>query len=242
MLVHEIFKSIQGEGPQMGYVATFIRLWGCNLQCEWCDTPQNDTDKHEMSCESVANTALSFGNNLFVVTGGEPMLQQSEVEKLFLTLTARLDGKLSRAIETSGSIWLSDALLHLTDVLVLSPKLGSSHADRMGVDPLEFYNIFYELFYANRSSGHMYMCYKFVVGDDSDLKAIHDFIKLVPPEAPIILQPEDGSCATAAESMVRQFAVMKALPKFRDILGRTHKDIRILPRLHRLIFDERAGV
>ena len=40
LVVHEIYRSIQGESTFAGLPCTFVRLTGCNLRCTWCDTPQ----------------------------------------------------------------------------------------------------------------------------------------------------------------------------------------------------------
>ena len=36
--ISEIFYSIQGEGVDMGIPTIFLRLFGCNLRCTWCDS------------------------------------------------------------------------------------------------------------------------------------------------------------------------------------------------------------
>ncbi len=38
LTVNEMFYSLEGEGPYIGIPTFFIRLTGCNLRCEWCDT------------------------------------------------------------------------------------------------------------------------------------------------------------------------------------------------------------
>ena len=38
LIVNEIFQSIQGEGTRAGRVCVLVRLTGCNLRCNWCDT------------------------------------------------------------------------------------------------------------------------------------------------------------------------------------------------------------
>ena len=47
--VKEIFTSIQGEGPYVGYKQLFIRLCGCNLNCSYCDTDFGVNDSKEYS-------------------------------------------------------------------------------------------------------------------------------------------------------------------------------------------------
>ena len=114
--VSEIFTSFQGEGPYIGTPATFLRLYGCNLNCEWCDT---DISTYEMlSVDDVAEilmTQMEFNNiNLLVITGGEPTLQMEEIKRLIKELPEDIKIQL----ETNGSIFE-----YLSEIeYVISPK------------------------------------------------------------------------------------------------------------------------
>lgn len=114
--VSEIFTSFQGEGPYIGTPATFLRLYGCNLNCQWCDT---DISTYEMlSVDDVAEilmTQMEFNNiNLLVITGGEPTLQMEEIKRLVKELPEGIKIQL----ETNGSIFE-----YLPEVeYVISPK------------------------------------------------------------------------------------------------------------------------
>ena len=86
--VSEIFTSFQGEGPYVGTPATFLRLYGCNLECEWCDT---DISTYEiLSVDDVAEiilTQMEFNNiKTLIITGGEPTLQMEEIKRLIKEL------------------------------------------------------------------------------------------------------------------------------------------------------------
>ncbi len=114
--VSEIFTSFQGEGPYIGTPATFLRLYGCNLNCQWCDT---DISTYEMlSVDDVAEilmTQMEFNNiNLLVITGGEPTLQMEEIKRLIKELPEDIKIQL----ETNGSIFE-----YLSEIeYVISPK------------------------------------------------------------------------------------------------------------------------
>ena len=73
MRVNEIFYSLQGEGAYTGTASIFIRLSGCNLACDFCDTkhqPYKDYTKEEIAREIAVYEAKNI-----VFTGGEPSLQ-----------------------------------------------------------------------------------------------------------------------------------------------------------------------
>lgn len=81
--VHEIFYSIQGEGYWSGTPMIFVRFFGCNLSCDWCDTPQNgfrEMSKEEILAE-IRGINLAYGAriNRVCFTGGEPLLQLDRI-------------------------------------------------------------------------------------------------------------------------------------------------------------------
>ena len=131
----ETFVSIQGEGPSVGQPATFLRLAGCNLACEWCDTPfswdwsryTNSAVEHVEAAE-LAQRLLSLTpekTSLLVVTGGEPMLQrQGLVETLSIVQSARPEVRVE--VETNGTVLPGDALSAMVALFVVSPKLANA--------------------------------------------------------------------------------------------------------------------
>lgn len=123
MRVNEIFYSLQGEGHFTGTAATFIRLSGCNLKCDFCDTEYESYVN--LSEEEILNKVVQNPSKHVVITGGEPTLQ------LTRSLMERLHevGKFVQ-IETNGSIPLRDGLEKLIDWITLSPKQAQVRIQR----------------------------------------------------------------------------------------------------------------
>lgn len=102
--VLEIFNSIDGEQPRMGEVTTFVRLAGCNLKCDYCDTKHSQNPNGGESTtvvELVKRIQRMRVNNNITLTGGEPLLQIEAVEELCHRLST-LGCDIN--IETNGTI------------------------------------------------------------------------------------------------------------------------------------------
>jgi 7-carboxy-7-deazaguanine synthase len=124
MLISEIFYSLQGEGELTGVPSVFVRASGCNLRCNWCDTPYASW-KPEGETRSVAEIVSEISRQParhVVLTGGEPMIAKdirelaAEVKKLGHHIT----------IETAGTI-APDGIA--CDLASISPKLKNSAPD-----------------------------------------------------------------------------------------------------------------
>jgi 7-carboxy-7-deazaguanine synthase len=105
MKVNTIFTSINGEVcfTHQGGVTTFIRLFGCNLRCSWCDTQYSykDGDFTELSPIDIAK---KINTTCVTITGGEPLLQQETIDLIRLLLA----GGHKVSVETNGSIEIPD--------------------------------------------------------------------------------------------------------------------------------------
>lgn len=78
--VTEIFRSIQGESTHAGRPCTFIRLTGCPMRCEWCDSEYTFSGGEHVSLFQVMDQVKLFGCGLVEVTGGEPLAQLPGLE------------------------------------------------------------------------------------------------------------------------------------------------------------------
>ena len=98
LVIHEIYRSIQGETSFAGRPCTLVRLSGCNLRCRWCDTSQAFYGGTRMPRAEVLRRALEQGTPLVLITGGEPLLQAAVLP----LLSELCDAGRTVLIETSG--------------------------------------------------------------------------------------------------------------------------------------------
>jgi organic radical activating enzyme len=114
--VVETFPSIQGEGSLAGTQMLFVRLFGCNLSCGFCDEPKH-TQEHlitEMRHVDIISKARQAKVKWVCITGGEPSLQ--DINPLIHALQAE---KFKVAVESNG---YKPGNIDLADHLTLSPK------------------------------------------------------------------------------------------------------------------------
>ena len=121
MLISEIFHSLQGEGELTGVPSVFIRTCGCNLRCDWCDTPYAswEPEGREMRSEEILNEIRKYPTQNCVITGGEPMVAK-EIHDLAVQIKA-MDKHIT--IETAGTV-SPDGIP--CDLASISPKLSHS--------------------------------------------------------------------------------------------------------------------
>jgi organic radical activating enzyme len=121
--VSEIFHSVQGEGLYLGEKQLFVRLFGCNLSCRFCDTKLNRYKEYEPQ-EVVDELRLYHDFHSISFTGGEPLLQKD-----FLKETMRLSAEagFKNYLETNGTLSgeLEDVIGYV-DIVAMDMKLPSS--------------------------------------------------------------------------------------------------------------------
>ena len=83
--INEIFHSLQGEADSVGFRTVFVRLTGCPLRCQYCDTEYAFYEGDWRDIDAVLETVESFEAQHVCVTGGEPLAQPN-----CLTLLSRL--------------------------------------------------------------------------------------------------------------------------------------------------------
>jgi 7-carboxy-7-deazaguanine synthase len=99
LLIHEIYRSVQGESTFAGLPCVFVRLAVCDSRCMWCDTPHAFTQGSPWALDEISAKVSGYNCPLVEITGGEPLVQ-AEV----LPLMSRLaDQGLTVLLETSGA-------------------------------------------------------------------------------------------------------------------------------------------
>jgi 7-carboxy-7-deazaguanine synthase len=99
LLVHELYRSLQGESTFAGLPCVFVRLAVCDSRCSWCDTPHAFARGERMSRAAVLAKVLAFGCPLVELTGGEPLLQPDTLP----LMRDLCDAGKTVLIETSGA-------------------------------------------------------------------------------------------------------------------------------------------
>jgi 7-carboxy-7-deazaguanine synthase len=223
--VNEWFgPTIQGEGPSTGRRCGFVRLGRCNQSCVWCDEPQTwawdrfdqGAELHDVAVDEVVAAVDAMEVDMVVITGGEPLLQQGELEALLQVLKGR---GMRIEIETAGTVApaMADGLVDQWNV---SPKLANSG------NPLER-RYKPDVLRAFERTGRG--AFKFVVCDPSELGEV-DAIVGECGLTNVWIMPE----GTNASALLQRSAELAD-----DVVNRGWN---LSTRLHILLWGDRRGV
>jgi 7-carboxy-7-deazaguanine synthase len=165
--ITEIFSSIQGEGLRQGEPTLFIRLTGCNLKCDFCDTKYAWKGGEKLGVDEIIkrleNEQKKFPAQWVCITGGEPLIQDLNA------LTKALKKKGAKIqIETNATQYQD---LNV-DWYTISPK------------PPDY---FFQSEYKEKAKE-----VKLVVTKELTIKVIQKLRNEFPEKIPIILQPESN--------------------------------------------------
>ena len=119
--ITEIFYSLQGEARNVGIPTVFVRLTGCPLRCQYCDTEYAFTGGQWMNLFAIAAEIKKYQTNFVTVTGGEPLAQPNCIILLKQLCNAGYDVSL----ETSGAIALDQVDSRVKKVMdIKTPASG----------------------------------------------------------------------------------------------------------------------
>ena len=178
----EIFKSIQGEGLYQGKEQVFVRFYGCNLKCSFCDTKSLSYNKEELlSIMKKINILEDFHS--VSLTGGEPLLQIEFLKQLVKTLK---QDKRRVYLETNGVLYQNlGEIIDFIDIISMDFKLPTSTNDRvLWEEHTEFLKI------ALKKEVFI----KAVIGlntSEEDLIKCLNIVKKIKPDLVFVLQPQN---------------------------------------------------
>lgn len=224
--ISEIFSSLQGEGTHMGERHLFIRFEECHIHCEYCD--ELDKLGRSMTLEEVTDAVRRLekedGPHSFVsLTGGEPLLYLNFLLPLLLRLKAF---GFRTYLETNGILWQAlESVIGWCDLIAMDLKPASITKEK---DFLEEHRRFLEL----ASTKELFI--KIVLSAEIDIQEFQTLIKLVQdvsPSTPVILQPLSSPQMEGYEDM----EMMQLLGELQRLASRMISNVRILPRLHRVL-------
>jgi len=246
----EVFSGIQGEGLFVGERQLFVRFAGCNLECDYCDTPDSRTIPLLCTVERGPGlrTFDHFDNPVSVaqlgdwlvrldrprglhhsvsLTGGEPLLHDHFLAALLPALT---DQGLSRYLETNGTLpeALSMLLPHL-DYVAMDIKLPSATGRPAKWD--EHHECLQLLVNHRTRDGRPITFTKAVVASGTTNEEIVHAARLVAeiaPAIPLVIQPVTGNAKVTAPTAGQ---VLSLQAEARSYL----QTVRVIPQTHKLI-------
>ncbi len=176
LYVSEIFYSIQGESLYSGLPCVFVRLAGCNLRCNYCDTQYVYDGGTIMSLHEILDRVAGFSCPLVEITGGEPLLQD--------TAPALVDALIAKGyqvlMETNGSMDINSVSKQCVRIIDIKCP-GSGQSNQNDLENLKRLSPLDQL--------------KFVLTDRMDYEFARDLVgrtwDMVPP-VPILFSPVHG--------------------------------------------------
>lgn len=229
MLISEIFYSLQGEGELAGVPSVFVRTSGCNLRCNWCDTPYASwaPEGTTMTVDAIVAEVRQHPARHVVLTGGEPMIAK-EIRALAAALK-QLGYHIT--IETAATVAPEGIAC---DLASLSPKLQNSLPDdrlpaswREKHAALRWQPAVVKAWLA----GYGFQL-KFVVSSEGDVNEIESLLaelRVEIPRSKILLMPE----GTTVEALRARAGWLGELCKVRGY--------RYAPRLHVELYGNKRG-
>ncbi|MDO8681897.1 MAG: 7-carboxy-7-deazaguanine synthase QueE [Armatimonadota bacterium] len=245
--ISEIFSSIQGEGVYVGVRQVFVRFAGCNLSCDYCDTPASGFD-HPESCAvqiapgerrfkelpnpldvpttlaAIINIELeSPGHHSVSLTGGEPLMQAPFLAELCPELRK---SDLRAYLESNGTLVdaLSDALPHI-DIVAMDFKLESA----TGIKPAT--EMHREFLAAAVAAGKDVFVKAIVTSStaEEEIEECAAVIALAGRRIPLIIQPVTSTNANVQSPFAAQ------IMRLQVAASRILDDVRVIPQCHKML-------
>lgn len=215
--IAEVFESVQGEGVYLGAKQLFVRFFGCNLNCKYCDTRLNCFTEYEPDELLEELTLYQDVYHSVSFTGGEPLLQKDFL-KAILKLTHK--EKFRNYLETNGTLPESlEEVIEYLDVVAMDIKMPSStgladfwEAHRRFLEAASGKDVFLKAVVCQSTK-------------EEDLRRAIKLIKETNMSPVLVLQP--NSFEDSAE-------VRRKIEHFRDLTLREAITVCIIPQMHKV--------
>jgi organic radical activating enzyme len=220
--INEIFPSIQGEGPVVGYKQLFIRFCYCNLNCAYCDT-EFLTGKEYTPGELYEKITQEYNLQTFhsiSLTGGEPLLQADFLEEFLEIYCAhKKEATPVMYLETNATLVQNlERIKQHIDIISADIKLNSS----TGLDTIELHRKFFQECKGIETFA------KIVFDENITNDEIENCCKLAKEfSIPLILQPKMIENKMAVSSDFCN----SILEKF----SKKYKNTRLIPQVHKFL-------
>ncbi|MBI5574399.1 MAG: 7-carboxy-7-deazaguanine synthase QueE [Elusimicrobia bacterium] len=221
--ISEIFTSVQGEGIYAGIPMVFVRFSGCNLQCDYCDTPLSRpavAGKIKTVTEIIENIEkeLESAKNVSIIsfTGGEPLLHTEIISEIIPHFKKR---GIKTYLDTNGTLYEKfSKIADDIDYVAMDIKLPSACSQDYWLEHLEFLkiakkNIFVKIVVTSKST-------------DNEFKKAVETIAAVDVSIPLVIQP-----VTPVKNVdTMPFERIRTLKKFAET---KLENVSIIPQLHK---------
>jgi 7-carboxy-7-deazaguanine synthase len=173
--ITEIFFSLQGESATVGCPTVFVRLTGCPLRCQYCDTEYAFTGGKWMSLADILTQVAAFRTRYVTVTGGEPLAQKACLE----LLRQLCDRGYQVSLETSGALDVASVDARVIKVMDLKTP-ASGEVERNRIDNLRYLGAHDQV--------------KFVICNRADYEWCVDMLKThdLPARCDVLFSPSQG--------------------------------------------------
>jgi len=213
----EVFDSIQGEGLYLGEKQIFVRFFGCNLNCSFCDTKPDRFMEYEprelideLKLYNRRYHSISF-------TGGEPLLAKDFLKEV-LKSTSK-DGHL-HYLETNGTLHSElEELIDYIDIVAMDVKLPSSSG--MG-------NLWQQHKKFLKVACKKEVFLKAIISastTEDDLLEVFNIIKEVHPETVLVLQPNSYDTGETLDNKIN---------RCKEICAQNNIVACVIPQIHKI--------
>ena len=171
----EVRESLQGEGKFTGIPTTFVRLYGCNLYCAYCDSTyatHRKGKRKNASIDTIMNAVYRLGNKHVCITGGEPLLQ----DDIYPLIYELVEKDYTVSIETNGAVAIEHDGYNRSYSYCMDIKCPSSNMAQSNI-------------YSNLANLQPKDEVKFVISDYADFIFALGVLKKYPTSAGLIFSP-----------------------------------------------------